>query len=81
MSAEFHTLKVSNVKNETNDTVSLTFDISNELKDKFEYDHGQYLTLKTQINGPSRVPRGRMQVRPRLWDSPTAYASSDEPTV
>lgn len=51
MSAEFHTLKVSNVKNETNDTVSITFDIPNELKENFKYEHGQYLTLKFEING------------------------------
>jgi len=51
MSAEFHTLKISEKKSETQDTVSVTFDIPTELKSKFQYKHGQYLTLKFPING------------------------------
>ena len=51
MSAQFHTLKVNKVKPETQDTVSVTFDIPQELKEKFQYEHGQYLTLKFQLNG------------------------------
>lgn len=50
MSVEFHNLKVSKITNETADTVSLTFDIPSELKDKFQYEHGQYLTLKFDLN-------------------------------
>ncbi|MEM6967191.1 MAG: FAD-binding oxidoreductase, partial [Bacteroidota bacterium] len=51
MSSIFHTLKVNKVKNETSDTVSLTFDIPDTLKEKFKYDHGQYLTLRFELNG------------------------------
>lgn len=51
MSANFHKLKVSKVQPETQDAVSVTFDVPSDLKDKFKYEHGQYLTLKFLING------------------------------
>lgn len=48
---EFHQLTVSKVTNETKDTVSLSFDIPEKLKETFQYKAGQYLTLKFKING------------------------------
>ena len=50
MSTKFHSLKIKDIKKETNDTVSISFDIPSELKEKFKFDSGQYLTLETNIN-------------------------------
>lgn len=49
--ANFYTLKVKEVKKETKDAVSITFDVPEDLKDKFAYKPGQYLTLKIDIDG------------------------------
>ena len=51
MSNAFHSLTVSNVKQETSDAVSVSFEIPAALKDTFTYKQGQYLTLKFDING------------------------------
>lgn len=51
MSVEFHTLKVSKVKKETVDTVSLSFHVPEDLKSTFKYKQGQYLTLRFNIKG------------------------------
>jgi ring-1,2-phenylacetyl-CoA epoxidase subunit PaaE len=51
MTPTFHSLKIIDVKNETEDTISIAFEIPAELKDVYQYVAGQYLTLKTNING------------------------------
>ena len=51
MSVQFHSLQVKNIKSETAETVSITFDIPTDLQDAFQYKPGQYLTLKFNING------------------------------
>lgn len=51
MSKNFHALKVSDVIQETKDTVSLVFEVPNELKETFQYKQGQYLTLRFDIKG------------------------------
>ncbi len=51
MSNSFHKLRVAELKQETHDTVSLSFDIPADLKDKFNYKHGQYLTLRFNLKG------------------------------
>ena len=51
MSVQFHSLQVKNIKSETADTVSVTFQIPTDLQDAFQYKPGQYLTLKFNING------------------------------
>lgn len=48
---EFYKLKVKTVNKETPDTVSVTFDLPAELKPKFDFTQGQYLTLKKEIKG------------------------------
>ena len=48
---QFYPLSVSQVKQETEDTVSIYFSIPNELKEAFTYVQGQYLTLRFEING------------------------------
>ncbi len=47
----FHKLKVKDITKETPDCVSLTFEIPENLKEKFSYKQGQYLTLKLNIKG------------------------------
>ena len=51
MSKSFHTLKISKLQAETEDTVSVSFEIPAELKDAYKYTQGQYLTLKFDIDG------------------------------
>ncbi|MCK8521414.1 phenylacetate-CoA oxygenase/reductase subunit PaaK [Aquimarina sp. D1M17] len=48
---DFYPIKVSKVQKETKDCASLTFDIPEELKEKFGYKQGQHVTLKAMING------------------------------
>ncbi len=48
---KFHSLKVVDVKPETNDCVSVGFEIPDNLKNEFSYIQGQYLTLRFKING------------------------------
>jgi len=47
----FHSLQISNIKQETDDTVSIAFDVPHALQEEYHYNAGQYLTLKTVING------------------------------
>ena len=51
MHPTFHNLKVSEVRRETEDTVSVAFEIPADLKADYQFFAGQYLTLKTIING------------------------------
>ena len=51
MSTQFYTLKVKEVIKETDECVSLSFDIPQDLKDTFQYTQGQYATLRFDIKG------------------------------
>jgi len=51
MSTKFHSLNISNIVNETPETVSISFQIPTELASDFQFKAGQYLTLKSTING------------------------------
>ncbi len=51
MTPKFHTLNVREVRRETEDAVSIAFDIPEELKNDYAFKSGQYLTLKADING------------------------------
>lgn len=44
-------LKVREITRETEDTVSISFEIPTELKEDYKFIPGQYLTLRTEING------------------------------
>lgn len=50
MTPRFHTLEIKDVRKETSDSVSIAFEIPNELKKDYRYLPGQYLTLKTIID-------------------------------
>ncbi|MCP4443145.1 MAG: 2Fe-2S iron-sulfur cluster binding domain-containing protein [Aureispira sp.] len=47
----FYKLTVKSVKPETADACVVTFDVPQDLKEKFNYSHGQYLTVKFELNG------------------------------
>ncbi|MBL4802459.1 MAG: phenylacetate-CoA oxygenase/reductase subunit PaaK, partial [Emcibacter sp.] len=47
----FHSLKISNIRQETDDTVSIAFEVPSALHEQYQYNAGQYLTLKTVIGG------------------------------
>ena len=49
--ADFYNIKVANIYKETKDTVVITFDIPEDLKEKFKFKQGQHLTLRKEING------------------------------
>ncbi len=51
MSIHFEQLTVREVRRETNDCVSIAFEIPNALKNAFQFLQGQYITLKTKIGG------------------------------
>jgi ring-1,2-phenylacetyl-CoA epoxidase subunit PaaE len=51
MSAHFHPLAVKEIRKETNDCVSILFDIPDELKSIFRYKQGQHITLRKFLNG------------------------------
>ena len=48
---KFHSLKIADVRQEIEDAVSIAFEVPSDLKSAYEFKPGQYLTLKTQING------------------------------
>ena len=47
----FHSLSIKNIRRETSDTVSISFNIPEDLKQDFTFIPGQYLTFRTNING------------------------------
>ena len=51
MTPTFHRLKIADIRRETADTVSIRFDVPREVHENYQYLSGQYLTLKTTIDG------------------------------
>lgn len=51
MTPKFHSLRIADIRQETDDTVSIAFDIPDELKNDYAFESGQYLTLKADIDG------------------------------
>ncbi len=48
---KFHPLKVKDIHRETQDAVSVAFELPEDLKEAYTFIQGQYLTLKATING------------------------------
>ncbi len=46
---KFYPLKISDVRRETKDCVSIAFEVPADLKEVFKFTQGQYLTLRTHI--------------------------------
>jgi len=53
MSESFYNLKIKKTVIETADATSFYFEIPEDLRERFHYKAGQYLTLKMDINGSS----------------------------
>ena len=51
MGVQLYDIKIKEITKETEDCVSLTFDIPNDLKNEFNFFSGQYLTIENKING------------------------------
>lgn len=49
--SDFHTLTVSQIKKESSNSVSITFDVPSELKDLYQFKAGQYITIKHTLSG------------------------------
>ncbi len=49
--AKFHSLTISDVRRETADAVSISFEVPAELRDDYRYVPGQYLTLRSDLEG------------------------------
>ncbi|NYE61922.1 ring-1,2-phenylacetyl-CoA epoxidase subunit PaaE [Duganella sp. 1224] len=47
--SKFHPLTIAAVRQETRDTIAVTFTVPPELRDSFHYQQGQHLTLRAQI--------------------------------
>jgi ring-1,2-phenylacetyl-CoA epoxidase subunit PaaE len=47
----FHPLTIKDVRRETPDAVSIAFAVPDELRDAYRFTPGQYLTLKTNVDG------------------------------
>jgi ring-1,2-phenylacetyl-CoA epoxidase subunit PaaE len=47
----FHPLKIREVRRETDECVSIVFDIPSEYRDQFTFKQGQSLTMRTRLNG------------------------------
>jgi ring-1,2-phenylacetyl-CoA epoxidase subunit PaaE len=50
MSTHFEKVRIGEVRRETSECVSISFDIPNNLKENFSYLPGQHITLRTTIN-------------------------------
>jgi ring-1,2-phenylacetyl-CoA epoxidase subunit PaaE len=50
MSIHFHPLRIKEIRQETNDCISLVFDIPAELTANFKFKQGQSLTMRTTLN-------------------------------
>lgn len=51
MTPKFHELEVIDVRQETEDTVSVAFSIPENFHDDYHFNSGQYLTIKATIDG------------------------------
>lgn len=51
MNPTFYNLRIKEVRRETPDAVSILFDVPPDLKEEFSFQPGQYLTLRTQLDG------------------------------
>lgn len=51
MNPRFHTLRVKDIRQETQDAVSISLTVPNELATNYKYKPGQYLTFRTTLDG------------------------------
>lgn len=51
MTPKFHALRVAQIRQECQDAISLNFEMSDAVKDDFQFAPGQHLTLKAKVGG------------------------------
>jgi ring-1,2-phenylacetyl-CoA epoxidase subunit PaaE len=51
MSVHFHSLTIKDVRRETADCVSIAFDVPHELRETFAFKAGQYVNLRSVVDG------------------------------
>ena len=51
MTPKFHSLQIKDIRKETKNCVSISFEIPQELKADFHFKSGQYLTLRSILQG------------------------------
>ena len=51
MSTLFHPLRVRSIEPDTAEAVIVSFDVPDDLRETFGFTQGQYLTLRTEIDG------------------------------
>src|SRR3954449_1095924 len=73
----FHRLGVSDLRREAADAVSMTFAIPKELEGDYSFTPGQYLTLRTTMDGEAAAtPRHhRNSYRNVGWNVPSTIGS------
>ncbi len=49
--AVFHPLAVAAIEQLTDDSVAITFDVPERLRDDYAFTHGQHLTIRTELAG------------------------------
>ncbi len=47
----FHPLTIASIEPVTDDSVAITFDVPEHLKDDYAFSHGQHLTIRTELAG------------------------------
>ena len=47
----FYDLKIANIRSLTNKAVEIMFDVPESLQEKFQFQAGQYITIRSEING------------------------------
>ncbi|MCB5160393.1 1,2-phenylacetyl-CoA epoxidase subunit PaaE [Marinomonas algarum] len=48
---QFHPLTIRELRHETRDSVSMVFDVPSELETVYQFKQGQFLTLRTELDG------------------------------
>ena len=51
MKPAFYSLRIKNIETQTRHSVAVEFEVPEDLKETFRFQPGQYLTLRSQING------------------------------
>jgi len=49
--SSFHKLSIKNIRRETDKAISISFNLPENIKEAFAFKAGQYITLKTEIDG------------------------------
>ncbi|TNJ47030.1 ferredoxin--NADP reductase [Tamlana fucoidanivorans] len=78
--SSFHTLSVKNIHRETDKAVSISFNIPDNLKDAFAFQAGQYITLKTELDGKEIRRDYSLCVSPKSGDIKVAVKAVKDGT-